>query len=202
MVLCYTRLFVKPEYHHVIYQQLGALQLWTPPEEKVSGGESRRLGACQQHPWAAAFARPCPHSASMGIFWDPSPSAFGLMGVTRPFAAGSCAQAMPKSGSAFAQSSLFSSLHENPVKGWREGADPRGHRHRLIGCATTCPLANALGSAPASVIRARSATIGGRAGKSVSRAATGLDQSASRIEIAFERVVRPSRRVLSSRFYA
>ena len=41
----------------------------------------------------------------------------------------------------------FSSLHENPVKGWREGADPRGHRHRPIGCATTCPLANALGSA-------------------------------------------------------
>ena len=40
MVLSYTRLFVKPEYHHVIYQQLGALQLWTPPEEKVSGGES------------------------------------------------------------------------------------------------------------------------------------------------------------------
>jgi hypothetical protein len=48
----------------------------------------------------------------------------------------------------------------------------------------------------ASGSRARSATIGGRAVKSVSRAATGLDQSASRIEIVFERVVRPSRRVL------
>ena len=48
MVLCYTRLFVKPEYHHVIYQQLGALQLWTPPEEKVSGGESPCSQAVEQ----------------------------------------------------------------------------------------------------------------------------------------------------------
>ena len=31
---------------------------------------------------------------------------------------------------------------ENPVN-----ADPRGHRHRLIGCATTRPLASALGFA-------------------------------------------------------
>ena len=35
-------------------------------------------------------------------------------------------------------------MHENPVKGWREGADPRGHCHRLIGCATMRPLASAL----------------------------------------------------------
>ena len=45
----------------------------------------------------------------------------------------------------------------------------------------------------ASGSRARSATIEARAGKPVSRAATGLDQSASRIEIVFERVVQPFR---------
>ena len=56
----------------------------------------------------------------------------------------------PKRNSSYLDSSKsgsgwrFSSLHENPVKGWREGADPRGHRHRLIGCATTHPLGNAL----------------------------------------------------------
>ena len=41
----------------------------------------------------------------------------------------------------------------------------------------------------ASGSRARSATIEARAGKPVSRAATGLDQSASRIEIVFERAL-------------
>ena len=41
----------------------------------------------------------------------------------------------------------FQACTRTPVKGWREGADPRGHRHRLIGCATTRPLASALGFA-------------------------------------------------------
>ena len=53
---------------------------------------------------------------------------------------------MPKSGSAFVNS-RFSSLHENPAKGRREGADPRGHCHRLSGRARTRPLASAIGSA-------------------------------------------------------
>ena len=89
----------------------------------------------------------------------------------------------------------FSSLHENPVKGWREGADPRGHRHRL-GCrARTRPPAIAIGSARIGQASTLSDHRGSR-WQAVSRAATCLGQSASRIEIVFERVVRPSRRVL------
>ena len=59
----------------------------------------------------------------------------------------------PKRNSSYLDSSKsgsgwrFSSLHENPVKGWREGADPRGHCHRLIGRLTTHLLASALGFA-------------------------------------------------------
>ena len=54
----------------------------------------------------------------------------------------------PKSGSRQASFEVLA----NQGKCWRDGADPRGHRHlvahgRVIGCAWTRPLASALGSA-------------------------------------------------------
>ena len=160
-----------------------------------------RSEPCRRWPWAAASARPCPHSASMGIFFLRCSRSFLFdMGHISFRTAFVIDDEVPKE-EARRVNCHFSSLHENPVKGWREGADPRGHRHRL-GCrARTRPPAIAIGSARIGQASTLSDHRGSR-WQAVSRAATCLDQSASRIEIVFERVALPSRRDLSLRFYA
>ena len=92
-------------------------------------------------------ARPCPHSAST---W---PSFLKLEEASISILSDDDALINPKAEFVIdgldqkRKRAAFSSLHENPVKGWREGADPRGHRHRLSCRARTRPLASAIGSA-------------------------------------------------------
>ena len=106
-----------------------------------------RSEPCHRRPWAApprAHAptrRPWPsffklEEASISILSDDD----ALINPKAEFVIPGLVQKRKSAG-------VLSRLHENPVKGWREGADPRGHRHRL-GCrARTRPLTSAIGSA-------------------------------------------------------